>query len=516
MKLNLFRTPAKRVNLSYCVEQSKSEIDKYQKLLNLLSQNNEPKIVYVARTKTAEKLSQSLERDGFKALPYHGKMESKEKIHCQEAFMDGNVDVIVATTAFGMGVDKDNVKMVIHFDISDSLENYVQEAGRAGRKADLQASCYVLFDENDLNKHFALLTQSKLSRKEIASLWSSIKKLTEYRTKVSKSALELAKAAGWDMEMMQLETRITSALAALEDCGYLKREQNAYRIFANSFLVKDINKVNEIINQSTLILDKDKEHAIRIVQRIIKADETRVDYLSETLAIAKEDIMRVLGFLRHEGIIGDAKDLTAFIDHSSSASDFVWRFNKYAKIEKKLLSLLPLPIGIVYLKEINEKLIAEGVKDVSIDAIKDILNFWQIRNYIHKERLDKSLHTYSIKLKKDSELFRSEVEKRIILAKAITDYLSKKLSFAVKEVTSDTKEILLEFSVLELQKEIEKAPAMFDCGFSLGEYEEALLYLNAISALKLEGGFLVLYKPMVIERVEEDRKKGIQKMSMRN
>lgn len=71
--------------------------------------------------------------DGFKALPYNGKMESNDKIANQEAFMNNEVSVIVATSAFGMGVDKSDVKLVVHYDISDSLENYVQEAGRAGR-----------------------------------------------------------------------------------------------------------------------------------------------------------------------------------------------------------------------------------------------------------------------------------------------------------------------------------------------------------------------------------------------
>lgn len=508
LKLRIFRSDAKRVNLSYGVEETLSEEVKYLKLQNLLSQSDEPKIVYVARTKTAEALSQRLTRDGFQALAYHGGMESKEKIRCQEAFMNGDIQVMVATTAFGMGVDKDNVSMVIHYTISDSLENYVQEAGRAGRKPDLQASCYVLFDENDLNKHFALLTQNKLNRKEIADLWRGIKRLTEYRTKVSKSALELAKVAGWDTDIRQLETKVTSAIAALEDCGYLKRKQNIYRIFANSFLVKDVNRANEIINRSTRLQGKDKEHAIRMVQRMIKADETRVDYLSETLAIPKEDIMRVLGLLRGEGIIGDAKDLTAFIDHSSSPNHFTCRFTTYATIEKRLVALLPMHAGILHLKQINDKLHEEGLKDVSIDTIKDILNFWQIRRYIHKERLDKTLHTYWVTLKKDASLLDSVIEKRLGLAKAIIDYFSTKLtSFIQDKEDVDTAEVLLEFSVLELQKVIEKDLSISPAGFSLGEYEEALLYLNAVSALKLEGGFLILYKPLVIERMERNPRK---------
>ena len=71
--------------------------------------------------------------DGYPAKVYHGKMDKKEKSENQDSFIRGEINIMVATSAFGMGVDKKDVGMVIHYDISDSLENYVQEAGRAGR-----------------------------------------------------------------------------------------------------------------------------------------------------------------------------------------------------------------------------------------------------------------------------------------------------------------------------------------------------------------------------------------------
>jgi ATP-dependent DNA helicase RecQ len=123
------------------------------------------------------------------------------------------VDIIVATSAFGMGVDKSDVGAVIHYDISNSLENYIQEAGRAGRDENIKADCFVLFNEDDLDKHFILLNQTKISVKEINQVWKAIKELTKTRAQVSNSALEIARKAGWDDSINEIETRVTTAIA---------------------------------------------------------------------------------------------------------------------------------------------------------------------------------------------------------------------------------------------------------------------------------------------------------------
>src|SRR5690606_23733556 len=118
-----------------------------------------------------ENLAIRLSQDGYHARAYHGKMDKNEKSENQDAFIRGDVNIMVATSAFGMGVDKKDVGMVIHCDISDSLENYVQEAGRAGRDKSILADCYVLFNEDDLNKHFILLNQTKITIQEIQQVW---------------------------------------------------------------------------------------------------------------------------------------------------------------------------------------------------------------------------------------------------------------------------------------------------------------------------------------------------------
>lgn len=169
LELELFQTSAKRRNLQYFVFPANGEQEKLEHLVELLQSEAGPKIVYVSRVKAAEALAENLRAKGFPAKAYHGQLERDVKKKIQEEFMDegSGLEVIVAPSAFGMGVDKDNVKMVIHYQISDSLENYMQESGRAGRNPELRAKCYILFDENDLSGHFNLLNTSKLNFKEI-------------------------------------------------------------------------------------------------------------------------------------------------------------------------------------------------------------------------------------------------------------------------------------------------------------------------------------------------------------
>ena len=269
LTLGLFASKASRTNLRYSVIHSETDEDKYLKLRELIADSDCPVIVYVSRTKRTEELSSRLTRDGFQALPFNGKMDSDTKVANQEAFMSDKVRIIVATSAFGMGVDKSDVGLVIHYDISDSLENYVQEAGRAGRDPQLDAKCYVLYNDNDLDKHFILLNQTKLSLSEIQHVWQAVKNLTRKRMKVQCSALEIARMAGWDDSVNDIETRVKTALAALEQSGYINRGKNVPRVYATSIAVNDVEQARKMLEASSLFDDEDVVKALRIIKSLI-------------------------------------------------------------------------------------------------------------------------------------------------------------------------------------------------------------------------------------------------------
>ncbi|KAH7062187.1 P-loop containing nucleoside triphosphate hydrolase protein [Macrophomina phaseolina] len=145
----LFRTPMYRSNLRLLVESSRDKQDAYPKLFRFLRQNPGPTIIYVTLQKQSEALASDLRQKGFEARHFHAGMQASEKTALQEEFMRRNDMVICATIAFGMGIDKANIRNVVHFNIPRSVEGYCQQIGRAGRDG-LKSSCLLFLDPDDL------------------------------------------------------------------------------------------------------------------------------------------------------------------------------------------------------------------------------------------------------------------------------------------------------------------------------------------------------------------------------
>jgi ATP-dependent DNA helicase RecQ len=357
-----------------------------------------------------------------------------------------------------------------------------------------------------------MLNQTKIDRNQIQDVWKAIKEFTRFKSEMSNSALEIARKAGWNDQILDLEIRVTTAIAALEEAGLVKRIHNSPRIFATSILSKNAEEAIQKISQSTRFNEKQKEQSIRIIRRLISAKstsktnedeaESRVDYISDLLGISNKDVIRSLTLMREEKILADTKDLSAYINHEESQKNSEKLLKNYAKFEKHLFEIIQETESVLNFKELNESALNKGI-DSTVLKIKTIINFWSIKNWIKQNSHRKSNDNFTLDFRLQKDGLTGHIERRHVLSDFIIEYLYAKPGNPLPEQKENTNQ-LIEFSVHELKEKYESRQGMFDFKINIYDVEESLFFLSKIEALRIEGGFLVIYNKMNIDRIQEN------------
>ncbi len=205
-----------RPNLSLRVSQCSGNKEKYARLQSVVNEQGTG-IVYCATRKKVEEVCASLESLGVKVIAYHGGMEDKAREHAQNEFISGGCDVVVATNAFGMGIDRSDVRFVVHYELPGSIEAYYQEAGRAGRDGE-RAVCELLFNYADTRTQEFFIEGNNPGYTLIHDLYLLLQRFAGEQGELVMTIKEMSQALGAKNDM-----GVGSALSTLVRAGYIQR-----------------------------------------------------------------------------------------------------------------------------------------------------------------------------------------------------------------------------------------------------------------------------------------------------
>lgn len=478
-----------RKNLQYKSIPSNKK-SKYKELLNIISEHKGSTLIYIpSSTKDCDEVANQLSMDTNKNVrSFHSKLESQVKMKILKEYIEDDIDIIVATTAFGMGVDKANITNVIHYEISESLENYAQEAGRGARDENLNAFCPILYDEDDMDKHFSSLNRSKLTSNEINSIFRVLN--LNKKNDLVKTAFELAKEAGWDVEdnSKDYSTKVKTALLELEREGYIKRDRNKTKFFADSIAYKSMEKLHIALEKSHFP-QVDKDRLILVLQTIIgrgKVESVQIDELAYLTSYSKDIIALSITQLKQLEILGNSKDLTLDIYKSS-----IIKFKEIEKIELALFKYLDTMItDKIMMRELNEYLFNEQIISKNkVSLIKDIIKNWRDKSsFIFKRRnREKDIWYFNFI---DKKSVNNTIHQRHKIANGVLNIFWDKSKFM------EENRIEIEFSLNVLHKKLDES-------IDIKQIDKTLLYLHHLGILELLSGRFINYSPMMIHKTDK-------------
>lgn len=275
--------------------------DKWERLGRILTKNKESSIVYVRNRRLTEELAQHLCDEGFTATSFHGGLSIEEKSQRLGMWKTGSVQVVVATNAFGMGIDKADVRTVIHWDLPSSLEDYFQEAGRAGRD-NHKAFAIILYNDNDVKK---LLIDTQRSQVSVAFLKELFPKLCNYFQVAigeGEGTTHFFNLADFATRTQMDALKVYQALEILDRNGVLALSQAFFRKAS----VQILHSSQEVIGY----LDQNpqaKELLFFLMRKYAGIHEQNISFRVETIAanlhISSSLIQQQLEKLQQDGLI---------------------------------------------------------------------------------------------------------------------------------------------------------------------------------------------------------------------
>ena len=502
-------------------------------------------IVYAAKRKRVEELAERLMREGWTVAAFHAGIEAPEKRRIQEAFVTGELQVICATNAFGMGVDKEDVRVVIHAEVPGSLENYIQEAGRAGRDRK-PAVCVLLYDEQDIESQFGMAAMSELSRRDIAEILRGLRRArSDQDGVVVVTSGELLRdedlRLGFDAEARDADTRVRIAVAWLERAGLVQRDENRTFVFQGRPMVASLAEAERQIAGLRLSAAQ-RRRWLAILQEMLNAEPDAgftADDLARLPAFAEppdeqgrgegtaepgrapvwdrgetpgQRVLRTLHDMANAGLLRRGPQLSAFVrykvkDHSMRVLERVGRLE--AAMIEALREQAPdaepgewLPLS---LRRLNQHLLDQDhqsnpetlrilLKGLSLDG----RGLAGARGSLDLRQSDRD--HYRVRLHRDLPTLTRTAERRRAIAAVVLRTLLTKIPpdappSAAQLVAFGTDEL-----TGALRRDVVLAGEIRD---PLAAIDRGLMFLHEHAAIVLHGGFAVFRSAMTVRILPE-------------
>jgi ATP-dependent DNA helicase RecQ len=255
-KLRVVKTGIYRPNIRYDVKRVTNETEKHKELMRVLREHDGTGIIYAATVRTVEALADWLTGFDFKIEKYHGRMKASDRKKNQEAFMAGELKAIVATNAFGMGIDKPDIRFVVHYQMPGSLEAYYQESGRAGRDGK-PATCSLFYQLEDRRTQQFFLGGKHPKFDDILAVYQTLETVRAAETPIALSTVQ--------------ENANTVAAGKVRVVLSLLKEMKLIRELRGSqfrLLRRDVQsaELEELARLSEEKVEKDKEKLERMMQ----------------------------------------------------------------------------------------------------------------------------------------------------------------------------------------------------------------------------------------------------------
>ncbi len=541
IEMNVFNGGAQRENLQFEVLPTTGG-EKFSHIHQLITdclgkEETGGAIVYRAKRRDTEELAKFLGVQQVSAEYFHAGLQPESKKDVQQRFIGGELQVIVATNAFGMGIDKPDVRLVVHADIPGSLENYLQEAGRAGRDRDL-ARCVLFYTLDDVEQQFMLSSRSRLNRREIHSILRALWRLDQKKhgqgevVATSGEILLDEEDKVFQRDSATDDTRVRPAIAWLEEAKLLSREENQVQVFPSSLQVNSKDEANARLKKGG-IRDDYRKQLLRIVETLLDADPDEgisTDELIGAAGMSAEAVRGALFDLETQGIASNDTTLTAFV-HAGVARSSEKRLKQAAQLEHALIKCLretaPDMVrgdkSLLHLRLLNQQIRKQIEKQLREQRENDIEEHLK---HILPERLMRILRSLgadgrgegggvgSLRLHQvDAELVQvtlqrewSTLEKTAELRRAAATSL---LAHLLASLPSGSRglDLLAETTLGKLQRAMKSDAVLqtFNVKHPEKLLERALLWLHELEVIRLNKG-LAVFRPAMTIRLQSDKR----------